>query len=111
MSKPFFSVIVPAHNAEGFIRKTLDSVAMQDFKDYELIVVCDRCTDNTYNVACEYDHLVPTITVIETDYGMDGLARNGRGRLADRIRQGSAGKYHDRTGSNAGGAPADGRGA
>ena len=83
MSKPFFSVIVPAHNAEGFIRKTLDSVAMQDFKDYELIVVCDRCTDNTYNVACEYDHLVPTITVIETDYGMDGLARNAGIDAAD----------------------------
>ena len=71
MSKPFFSVIVPAHNAEGFLRKTLDSVMMQDYKDYELIVVCDRCTDGTDQVAREY-----TDKVIATDYGMDGLARN-----------------------------------
>ena len=71
MNNPFFSVIVPAHNAEGFLRKTLESVAMQKFTDYELIVVCDRCTDNTEQIAREY-----TDNVITTDYGMDGLARN-----------------------------------
>ena len=71
MDKPFFSVIVPAHNAEGFIRKTLESVRMQEFDDYELIVVCDRCTDNTMQVSMEYAN-----KVLETDFGMDGLARN-----------------------------------
>ena len=70
-SKPFFSVIVPAHNAAGFIKKTLQSVKMQDFKDYELIVVCDRCTDNTYDIAQAYAD-----KMIRTDFGMDGLARN-----------------------------------
>ena len=71
MSKPFFSVIVPAHNAETFIRKCLLSVKQQEFKDYELIVVCDRCTDNTYDVAKAYAD-----KTIRTDFGMDGLARN-----------------------------------
>ena len=71
MDKPFFSVIVPAHNAEGFIRKALDSVKMQEFDDYELIVVCDSCTDNTASIAREYAD-----RVIEVNVGMDGLARN-----------------------------------
>jgi len=69
--KPFFSVIIPAHNAEKFIRKCLRSVKMQRFEDYELIVVCDRCTDKTYNIAQAYAD-----KMITTDFGMDGLARN-----------------------------------
>lgn len=68
---PFFSVIVPAHNAEGYIRKGLDSIRNQSFTDYELIVVADACDDNTEEIAKEY-----TDNVIITDYGRDGLARN-----------------------------------
>ena len=76
MGNPFFSVIVPAHNSEKYISKCLDSIKIQTFTDYELIVVCDACTDNTFREAREYDLYVPEITVIETYYGMDGLARN-----------------------------------
>ena len=71
MSKPFFSVIVPAHNSEAYLSKCLESVKMQTFLDYELIVVCDNCQDNTAEVAKEYADIV-----LETEYGMDGLARN-----------------------------------
>ena len=73
MSKPFFSVIVPAHNAATFIRKCLLSVKQQEFKDYELIVVCDACTDHTASVAKFY---TDNNHVIITNHGMDGLARN-----------------------------------
>ena len=41
MSKPFFSVIVPAHNAAHRIRHGLTSITRQTFTNYELIVVCD----------------------------------------------------------------------
>ena len=68
---PFFSVIVPTHNAEAYIRKGLDSIRDQHFKDYELIVVCDSCKDRTAEIAREY-----TDKVIEVEYGRDGLARN-----------------------------------
>ena len=33
MNKPFFSVIVPAHNSEGYIVKCLSSIAKQTFRD------------------------------------------------------------------------------
>ena len=68
---PFFSVIVPAHNSQQFLARCLASVIRQTFKDYELIVVCDACTDATQQVALFY-----TDKVITTDFGMDGLARN-----------------------------------
>jgi len=71
MSRPFFSVIVPAHNSEAFIRRGLRSIREQTFTDYELIVVCDECSDNTAKAVEHYAD-----KVITTHYGMDGLARN-----------------------------------
>ena len=71
MNKPMFSIIVPAHNSELYLAKCLRSVKMQEFKDYELVVVCDACTDSTASVARVYAD-----RVIETNHGMDGLARN-----------------------------------
>ena len=53
MNEPFFSVVVPAHNAAGFIGKCLDSVRQQTWTQYELIVVCDACTDNTAQICLE----------------------------------------------------------
>jgi glycosyltransferase involved in cell wall biosynthesis len=69
--KPFFSVIVPAHNAEDFIKKGLHSIKMQTFTDYELIVVCDNCTDRTAEIALGYAD-----KMLIRNYGLDGLARN-----------------------------------
>jgi len=71
MGKPFFSVIVPAHNSENYLDRCLQSVIDQMLTDYELIVVCDACTDRTATVARKF-----TDKVIITNFGMDGLARN-----------------------------------
>ena len=72
MGKPFFSVIVPAHNAERHIEVGLHSIRQQEFTDYELIVVCDSCTDRTANLAKWYD----AEKILIRDYHHDGLARN-----------------------------------
>ena len=66
-----FSVIVPAHNASQFIEKGLQSIKDQVFKDYELIVICDKCEDATESIARRF-----TDNVIITQYGKPGLARN-----------------------------------
>ena len=66
-----FSIIIPAHNEEKNIRKALESVKSQEFKDYEVIVVCDSCTDNTEAIAREYG-----ARVYVTDVHRDSLARN-----------------------------------
>lgn len=71
MNKPFFSVIVPLHNSAEFMRRGLDSVRGQTFDGYELILVCDRCTDDTVEIAREYSD-----TVLEVDFGKAGLSRN-----------------------------------
>lgn len=66
-----FSIIIPAHNSEQYIRKCLDSIKQQTFTDYELIIVCDNCTDNTEQVAREY-----TSNVERVGFGRDGMTRN-----------------------------------
>ena len=71
MNRPFFSVIVPLHNAESYMRKALDSVCKQDFTDYELIIVCDACSDNSEKIAHEYSNYV-----MKADFGRAGLSRN-----------------------------------
>ena len=66
-----FSIIIPAHNSAGYIRRALDSVRSQTFTDYELIVICDNCTDDTEQVALEYGARVKAV-----NYHCDGPTRN-----------------------------------
>lgn len=46
-----FSVIIPLYNKELYVRKTLESVISQTFRDYEIIVIDDGSTDNSLAVA------------------------------------------------------------
>ena len=68
---PLFSVIVPTHNGEDRLPASLASVTNQTFKNYELIVVCDACDDDSIRVASKAG-----AKVIEVDCHRDGLARN-----------------------------------
>ena len=68
---PLFSVIVPAHNSSAYIEVGLQSIVNQSFTDYELIIVCDSCTDNTADIARKY-----TDKVYEVSFGQDGQTRN-----------------------------------
>ena len=48
------SIIIPAYNSEKFIRRCLDSVVNQIYKNIEIIVVDDASTDNTEKIIKEY---------------------------------------------------------
>lgn len=49
-----FSVVIPAYNATATLSETLESVATQQFSDWECIVVDDGSTDDTAQIAFEY---------------------------------------------------------
>ncbi|UCC94490.1 MAG: glycosyltransferase [Candidatus Omnitrophota bacterium] len=50
MQKPFFSVIIPTHNRVQFLKIAIDSVFMQTFPDYEIIVIDDGSKDKTEHI-------------------------------------------------------------
>ena len=54
MSNIMVSVVIPAYNASTVITETLESVANQTFGNYEVIIVDDCSTDNTYDICNAY---------------------------------------------------------
>ncbi|MBM4135056.1 MAG: glycosyltransferase [Nitrospira sp.] len=73
-----FSVVIPAYNAEQYVREALDSVARQTFTEYEIVVVDDGSSDGTpKQVACwAVDHPRIELRVIQQEHGGIGRARN-----------------------------------
>jgi glycosyltransferase involved in cell wall biosynthesis len=47
---PMLSIIIPLYNKQDCIRKTLDSILVQDYSDYEIVIVDDGSTDNSIEV-------------------------------------------------------------
>jgi cellulose synthase/poly-beta-1,6-N-acetylglucosamine synthase-like glycosyltransferase len=51
---PMLSIIVPAHNEEETIEKTIQSLLEADYPNKEIIIVDDGSTDRTYELALPY---------------------------------------------------------
>lgn len=67
---PLVSIVIPAFNEEKFIMKTLQSVLVQDYKNFELIVVDNNSTDDTSKIAKSFGAKV----IFEPSQGV-GFAR------------------------------------
>jgi len=50
-----FIVLVTVHNSVQWIKKCLDSVLSQDYKNYRLMIIDDHSTDGTWDVVSKYD--------------------------------------------------------
>ena len=70
------SMIVPVYNTEAYLRKCLDSLVNQTYKDFEVIVVNDGSPDNSQLILDEYAKKYPFIKVIEKKNGGLSDARN-----------------------------------
>jgi len=64
-SMPKVSVIMPAYNAETFIREAIDSILAQSHRDFELVILDDGSMDATASIVQSYDD--PRIRLIQKD--------------------------------------------
>jgi glycosyltransferase involved in cell wall biosynthesis len=69
------SVCIPTYNGVKYLKECLDSVLAQTFTDFEILIVDDRSSDNTVNIAQEYATRDPRIRVIVNERNL-GLVGN-----------------------------------
>ena len=48
-----FSVIIPLYNKARYVKKAIDSVLLQTYADYELVIMDDGSSDESFKVASE----------------------------------------------------------
>lgn len=72
-SHPKVSVVMTAYNSGRVIRKTLDSLLGQTFRDFELIIVDDCSKDDTIDIIKGYDD--PRIRLVRNEANQ-GISRS-----------------------------------
>ena len=71
-----FSIICPVYNSEEYLSKTLDSLCLQKFTDYEIICINDGSTDNSLRILEEYQRGYPQLYIHTQKNAGPSAARN-----------------------------------
>lgn len=73
---PLISVIVPVYNTEKFLRRCLDSICSQTYRNLEILCVNDGSTDGSAAILEEYAALDRRIRIFTQENSGQGVARN-----------------------------------
>lgn len=73
---PKVSVIVPVYKAEKYLRKCVDSILAQTFRDFEVILVDDGSPDRSGEICDEYAAKYDCVRVKHISNGGAAVARN-----------------------------------
>ena len=73
--KPEITIIVPVYNAERYLHDCIDSILVQTFKDFELILVDDGSNDKSGEICDEYAAKDDRVRVIHKKNGGASTAR------------------------------------
>lgn len=73
---PKISVIIPVYQAENYLAECIDSVLVQTFPEFELILVDDGSPDNCAAICREYAGKDPRIRFLQQENQGQAAARN-----------------------------------
>jgi glycosyltransferase involved in cell wall biosynthesis len=76
---PRFSILLPVHNRERYLRQAIDSVLAQTFTDYEFFAIDDGSTDSSLEILRSYGDRVRVLQ--QRNQGPE-VARNSAASLA-----------------------------
>src|SRR5262245_32512875 len=83
MSVPGVSILLTSFNREDFLAASIESVLAQSFGDFELLIVDDRSTDATVEIARKYEHLDSRVRLVINERNLGQFAnRNHSASLA-----------------------------
>ncbi|MDO4924985.1 MAG: glycosyltransferase family 2 protein [Turicibacter sp.] len=73
---PAISIIVPVYNTEKYLKRCIESILNQTFKDFELILVNDGSTDLSAEIIDDYARIDKRIKTLHIENSGQGAARN-----------------------------------
>jgi glycosyltransferase involved in cell wall biosynthesis len=63
---PQVSILIPVHNCEETLERSLNSLMNQTFHDFEVIIVLNRCSDKSKDISLSYRKEFP-LTILNCD--------------------------------------------
>ena len=70
------SVIVPVYNSTAYLKRCVDAILSQTYKDLEVVLVDDGSTDDSLNMCREYEKSDARVKVFHKENGGSSSARN-----------------------------------
>jgi len=92
MTAPLVSVLMTAYNRAPYIGSSIQSVLAQTFTDFELLIVDDRSTDGTLDVARVFEKHDRRVRVVVNEQNLGDYGNRNR---AAQLARAPFLKYHD----------------
>ena len=70
------SIIIPIYNSEKYIKRCIDSIINQSYKNIEIILIDDGSTDNSRNICEKYSSIDSRFKILSKKNGGVSSARN-----------------------------------
>ena len=76
IEKPLVSIVVPCYNVEKYVEACINSVILQDYKNWECILINDGSKDNTFNLLKDFENRDRRIRVLTQENAGLSATRN-----------------------------------
>ena len=70
------TVVIPVYNVEKYLKRCIESILIQEWKNYDILLVDDGSTDNSPQICDDYAKTYDFISVIHKKNGGLSAARN-----------------------------------
>ena len=74
--KPLLTVVIPVYNVEKYLKRCIESILIQGWKNYDILLVDDGSTDHSPQICDDYVKAYDFISVIHKENGGLSEARN-----------------------------------